>query len=74
MKSRLTIEVTTVPTADYDRLLDEALDALADALAERFIANARAQVAARLGVSPDSIDRERGRDAADAMAVFGGGR
>lgn len=74
MKPRLRIEVTTVPTADYERLLDEALDALADALAERFIARARAQVAAELGVDEDQIDRERGREAADALAAVGGAR
>lgn len=71
MKPRLRIEVTTVPTADYDRLLDEALDALADALAERFIARARAEVAAELGVHPDEIDRERGREVGALVALGG---
>lgn len=74
MKPRLQVEVIPVPTADYERLVDEALDALADALAEQFIAKARAQVAAELGVDPDDIDRERGRDAAEALAVLRGGR
>lgn len=34
------------------------LDLLADALAERCIVQARAEVAAKLGVAPESLDRE----------------
>ena len=41
------------------------LDALAEALADLFIARARAEVARELGVAEEDIDREHGRADAD---------
>lgn len=56
---------------------DQALDLLAGALADLLIADARAEVAAELGVAESSIDRERGRGALPApgglLARAGGG-
>lgn len=49
-----------VPPEEAERAVSNALDLLAGALADKFIADARAEVAARLGVAPDTIDRERG--------------
>jgi len=42
---------------------DRALDLLAGALADLLIAEARAEVAAELGLDEAAIDRERGRAA-----------
>ena len=56
----LTIRAIPVPREGAERAFDAALDLLAEALAEQIIADARAEVAGRLGVSPDAIDRERG--------------
>lgn len=58
---RLRVVVTPIPTEDAQRAWDEALDAFAEAMADRLIAQARAEVAAELGVDPDAIDRERDR-------------
>ena len=74
MKPRLRITVTSIPTADYERLRSEAMDALADALAELFITQAREEVAAELGVAPEQIDREQRREVVEALERTGGGR
>lgn len=58
---RLRVLVKPIPTEDALRAEDEALDAFAEAMADRLIANARAEVAAELGLDPDAIDRERDR-------------
>ena len=56
---------------------DQALDLLAGAFADLLIADARAEVAADLGVAESSIDRERGRGALPTpgglVALAGGG-
>ena len=57
----LRVIVRPIETGDAQRLWDEAIDAFCEALADRAIAKARAQVAAELGVDEASIDRERGR-------------
>ena len=57
----LKVRVLPIPTEDALRAWDEALDAFAEAMADRLIANARAEVAAELGLDPDAIDLERDR-------------
>jgi hypothetical protein len=54
----LTARVVPVVDPDADAAFDAVLDLLADALADLAIRDARAEVAARLGVAPESIDRE----------------
>ncbi len=61
MKPRLRFEVVALPTADAEQQFDACLDMLADALADRLIARARASIAAELGVDEDRIDRETAR-------------
>lgn len=62
----LTIRVVHVPDPDAAATFDRVLDLLADALADLAIAEARAEVAARLGVDPERINREQGElDRAD---------
>ena len=58
MKHPLTIVAVPVPRDDAERDFDHALDLLAEGLAALVIEEARAEVAARLGVAPESIDRE----------------
>lgn len=58
MKPRLRIEVVPLPTPTAEADLDAALDVLADALAERLVRMAREQVAAELGMDPDTLDHE----------------
>lgn len=60
VKSRLRVEVVPLPNPDAARGLDAVLDLLAAALAERCIVQARAEVAAELGVVPETLDREIG--------------
>jgi hypothetical protein len=62
----LRVIVSPIETEDAERLWAEAIDAFAEALADRFIAKARAEVAAELGVDEARIDRERGRVVEDA--------
>ena len=71
VKPRLRIEVVPVPTEDAHRALEGCLNVLADALAERLIAKARAAVAAELGVGEDGIDREASRAAREAGLTHG---
>jgi hypothetical protein len=56
----LTIRAIPVPREGAERSFHAAIDILAEALAQQIIADARAEVAARLGVAPDAIDREHG--------------
>ena len=65
----LRVIVRPIETEDAARLWDEAIDAFAEALADRAIARARAEVAAELGVDEAHIDRERGRVVEDADDV-----
>lgn len=53
----LTIVAVPHPVEDYYEQLDAALDILADALAEKFIEQARREVAAELGIDPDQLPR-----------------
>ena len=57
----LTSRVIPVPDPTPRATLDRVLDLLADALAEQAIADARAEVAARLNTIEDGIDRECSR-------------
>lgn len=50
MKGRLPIEITTSPSAKVEQDFSKMLNTLAEALADRFIAQARAEVAKKLGV------------------------
>ena len=61
----LRVIVRPIETADADRLWKEALDALAEGIADQLIAEARAEVAAELGVPESDIDREAGRVVSD---------
>lgn len=71
MKPRLRIEVVPVSTEDAQRALEGFLNVLADALAERLIAKARAEIAAELGVDEAGIDRESSRAAREAGLTHG---
>lgn len=62
----LRVIVRPIETEDAARLWNEAIDTLAEALADRLIAKARAEVAAELGLDEERIDRERGRVVVDA--------
>jgi truncated hemoglobin YjbI len=59
-RQQLTIRLVEVHDPNAAETRDRVLDLLADALAEMAIQEARAEVAARLGVTPESIDREAG--------------
>lgn len=61
----LRVIVAPIETDDATRLWNEAIDTFAEALADRLIAKARAQVAAELGIDEERIDRERGRVVAE---------
>lgn len=61
MKPKLTIRAIPVPADDARRKLRHAIGLLADALADQVIAEARAAVAAELGVVDERIDREGAR-------------
>lgn len=55
-----------MPREDAEQSFAAALDLLAEGLAQLVIEDARAEVAARLGVAPEQIDREeRELDGAD---------
>ena len=51
----LNVILTGVPTRDYEQLEAEAIDALAEGLADLFIAKARAEVAAELGIEVSAL-------------------
>lgn len=59
MKTKLRVQIVPLPTPSAAAELDAALDLLADAIAERCIVRARAEVAAELGVPVESLGRER---------------
>lgn len=69
-RPQLTARIVLVPHAQAEEHRRAAVQLLARALADKVITDARAEVAARLGVSPDSIDRERGRLADDDLAFL----
>ena len=71
VKPKLRIKVVPVPTEDAHRAHAGFLNVLADALAERLVARARAAVAAELGVDEAGIDREASRDAREAGLTLG---
>lgn len=58
MKPRLRIEVVPLVHPDAESDLDATLDLLAGAFAEICISQARAEVAAELGVPAESLNRE----------------
>ncbi len=82
MKPRITFRAIPVPREDAERRFRHACALLAEGLADLFIADARAEVAAELGLQPDGIDREGGRlseeveriEAAPGLVRAGGGR
>ncbi len=57
---KLRVEVVCVPDPDYYRNLDKVLNILADAFADKLIAEARAEVAAELGIPEDQLMKGRG--------------
>ncbi|MCK9521500.1 MAG: hypothetical protein M0R76_00450 [Proteobacteria bacterium] len=69
MKQRLQLEVIRQPHRDAEREAAEALDALAEGLADRLIARARMEVARERGVAEEAIDREHERVAEAARAL-----
>ena len=73
MNPQLKLEVIYVPHSDAEREVAEALDALADALADQFIARARTEVARERGVAEEAIGREHGHvaDAARSLSPIG---
>jgi hypothetical protein len=56
----LTVRVLRVAVADAEREQRQVLAKIGEALADQLIEEARAEAAARLGVAPEAIDRERG--------------
>ena len=70
MKGRLPIEITSTPSEEVERNFSNMLDALAEALADQFIAQARTEVAAKLGMAEDKLHRQPDRvNLEDAMAM-----
>ena len=55
MKGRLPIDISAVPCEEVERLLPQLLDTLADALADQCIAQARLEVAERLGIDEKQL-------------------
>lgn len=55
MKGCLPIEISTIPSEELGQNFSKMLDALADALADQFIAKAKREVAERLGVDEESL-------------------
>ena len=67
----LSIHLVPVPREEAERNLREAVELLADALADQILAEARAEVAAELGREPTQLDREAD---VSLTAMLGGGR
>ena len=67
----LSIRLVPVPREEAERNLREAVELLADALADQILAEARAEVAAELGRAPAQLDREAD---VSLTAMLGGGR
>lgn len=59
-RNPLTVRIVEVHDPNAAETRVRVLDLLADALADLAIQEARTDVAARLGVPPESIDREAG--------------
>ena len=68
MSKSLHIEVVREPHPEAEREAARALDALADALADRLIGLARQEVAGERGLAEEVIDREYERVAETARA------
>ena len=71
VKPEWKVQLVPIPRAEATRAFDQILDLLADALAEQLIADARAEVAVKLGKDPRSIDREHSRETSRAVADCG---
>jgi hypothetical protein len=73
VKPRLKIEVVYEPHPDAECEVADALDSLAEGLADLFIARARMEVARERGVAEETIDREHERvvEAARALSPLG---
>ena len=69
MPRTLTTYAVQRPDEEAVEAADLALDLLASALADLLIAEARAEVASELGVSPGSIDREQGKADLERVAM-----
>ena len=69
MKPRLQIRVVRRPHPNAEREIDQALDVIAEAIADRLIARARRDVARERGVAEEAIDREHERVAEAAWAL-----
>lgn len=69
-RTKLSARVVLVPHPDADAHRKAAIQLLARALADKVIAEARESLAAELGVSASSIDRERGLLADDDLAFL----
>lgn len=58
-RHQLSVRVVPVPDGRAAESFDRVLDLLADAIADLAIVEARQEVAGRLGLDADSLDRER---------------
>lgn len=54
----LRVRLVPIPRREAEQNLNEALDLLADGLAEQILDKARIDTAKRLGIDPDSLKRE----------------
>ena len=68
-RQRSRLEVVRQPHPDAEREAQGALEALAEALADRVIGQARLAVARELGLDEEAIDLEHGRVAEEAQAL-----
>ncbi len=71
VKPEWKVELVPVPRAEAEEAFERILDLFADAIADKLIAEARAEVAAELGKDPRAIDREHSRETRRAVADFG---
>ena len=69
VKPHLMLDVIRQPHPDAGREADQALDDLAEGLADQLIAQARQEVARACGVAEDVIDREHDRIVESARAL-----
>jgi hypothetical protein len=58
MKGHLPIEIATTANVEVEQSFTEMFDALAEALADQFISQARSEVAAKLGVDENILHRK----------------
>ncbi|MEO5334308.1 MAG: hypothetical protein H7839_20020 [Magnetococcus sp. YQC-5] len=61
MKGQLPIEIATKPSTEVEVNFSAMLNVMADALADQFIAQAKAEVAARLGIDEGLLERGQNR-------------